>query len=350
MLRLRDREERPIPDRPRIGFIRLDGVGDVVDALEAARAIKARFPEGSLCLVVRKELADFVSKLEFVDEVIPVDLDLYAPTRGLFYSIRSVFRLRRLLLNGRFDIAIEPRGDPRIVLAMLASKIPHRIGVRSAGAGRLLTAATDYTRTILESRHNLSVAGLLGAAPLEDAFQLQTEPDVWQFLVRDYPMLMRPFFLVHSSGTMQSRIWPVERFTAVVEAISASYNLLPVIDGGADAVADAAKIEASSRAEILNLAGKTDLIQFAALSEHARLFVGNNSGPAHIAALSGCPCVVVFGGANDPLVWKPPGEHVVAVANMLECSPCDLRYCPDPRCMLGISVDDVLEAVRRLIG
>ena len=346
----RGRRPAELPPSPRVAFIRLDGVGDVVDSLQAARAVKARFPDGALCLIVQKRVAALISTQPFVDQVLAVDFELYSPATGLFRSIRNIFRLRRLLAANRFDIAVEPRGDPRIILAMWASGIPVRIGVRSAGAAFLLTASCDYTRSIPEAAHNLLVASLLGVKEPEEPFRLEAGPEVWESLLGDYPMLRRPFFVVHSSGTMQTRIWPVERFAEALDAIAERYGLLPVIDGGSDCLPDAEKMTRLCRAQILNLAGKTDLVQLCALTSHARLFLGNNSGPAHIAAYSGCPTVIVFGGANDPAVWKPPGEHVAAVANMLDCSPCDLRFCPDPKCMTGISVADVLEAVDKLLS
>ena len=165
-----------LPTNPRIAFIRLDGIGDVMAALPAAEALKARFPKGALTLVVRKQLAEVLKELPFVDEVLTADFDLYGSRLGLVRSIVSTFRIRKLLKTAHFDIALEPRGDPRVIIAMRSCRIPVRIGVRSAGAGFLLSASLDYLRDMPETEHNLRVAALVGAEAEANPVRLTPDP------------------------------------------------------------------------------------------------------------------------------------------------------------------------------
>jgi len=338
-----------LPTNPRIAFIRLDGIGDVMAALPAAEAVKARFPKGALTLVVRKQLAEVLKELPFVDEVLTADFDLYASRLGLVRSIASVFWIRKLLKTLHFDIALEPRGDPRVIIAMRSARIPVRIGVRSAGAGFLLSASLDYLRDMPETEHNLRVAALVGAEAQPNPVRLTPDPGIVSSMLEKHPQLREPFFAVHPSASIPTKAWPGERYAEAIHAVAIKHGLAAVLVGGPDDVACAEAIAESSRSPTLDLAGKTDLRELIALLSQARLFIGNDSGPAHLAARVGIPTAIVFGGTNDASVWRPPGENVAIISHSVDCSPCELRSCPNPKCLLQISAGDVIRAVDQLL-
>jgi len=339
-----------LPKEPRIAFVRLDGIGDVMAALPAAKALKARFPNGTLTLVVREQLVGILDRLPFVDEVLPVDFDLYASRPSLARSIASISRLRNLLNTSHFDVALDPRGDPRVIVAIWLSGIPVRIGVRSAGAGFLLSVSLDYLRDMPETEHNLKVTALLVAEARLRPVQLMPDRGIISSLLETYSQLREPFFAVHPSASIPTKVWPQERFARAIDAIAGKHGLLAVLVGGPGDVACAGAIAESSRSPMLNLAGKTDLRELVALLSQARLFLGNDSGPAQLAAYVGIPAATIFSGTNDVSVWRPPGENVAIISHRVDCSPCELRSCPDPRCLLEISLDDVLYAVDHLLA
>ena len=339
-----------LPKNPKIAFIRLDGIGDVMAALPSAKALKARFPTGTLTLVVREQLAGILDRLSFVDEVLLADFDLYASRPGLVRSIGYTSRLRKLLKTSHLDVVLEPRGDPRVIIAMWLSRIPARTGVRSAGAGFLLSASLDYLRDVPETEHNLKVAALLGAEARLRPVQLAPDPGIISSLLETYSQLRKPFFVVHPSASIPTKVWPQERFAQAIDAIAGKHGLHAVLVGGPGDVACAAAIADSSRSPTLNLAGKTNLKELSALLSHGRLFLGNDSGPAQLAAYLGIPTAIVFSGTNDVSVWRPPGENVAIISHRVDCSPCELRSCPYPRCLLEIGVDDVLGAVDHLLA
>lgn len=341
---------RDVPENPHIALIRLDGIGDVMAALPAARALRKRFPEGRLTMIVRDPAVELLDGLPFVDEALGVDFDLYSHQTRLLHSLRCAARLRRMLLKGRYDVAIEPRGDPRIIAALWASGVPMRIGVRSAGAGFLLNSAADYARDIPEAEHNLAVIAALAPDAKLERVRLVPDPEAVEMLFARHTELHKPFFAVHPSASMQTKVWPAERFAEVIEGVSEKWGLLPVIVGGNDARGPAEEIAARIGSDQLNLVGKTTLKQLVALLSRASLFVGNDSGPGQLAAYSGCPTVMVFSGTNDPHVWRPPGDNVAAISHHVECSPCERRHCDDPKCLLQVTVDDVLRGIETVLA
>ena len=149
--------------------------------------------------------------------------------------------------------------------------------------------------------------------------------------------------------------WPVEKFIAAASEIQKRTNCIWLIFGGKADAAIANRIESAIRAirtsAIRNLAGKTSLRELMALLKLCRVLLTNDSGPMHVAAALGTPVVVPFGSTSPELTGPGlPGDprHRLLKSDA-PCSPCFLRECPiDFRCMNGISVERVVEAVLRV--
>jgi ADP-heptose:LPS heptosyltransferase len=103
------------------------------------------------------------------------------------------------------------------------------------------------------------------------------------------------------------------------------------------------------RAGAVDLTGRTSLGGFAALLASAALLVGNDSGPAQLAAAVGCPAVTVF-LAGDPARWSPPDPRYRALTAGVPCQPCGHQVCPiDFRCALGLDPVRVAAEAGRLL-
>lgn len=143
-----------------------------------------------------------------------------------------------------------------------------------------------------------------------------------------------PPFVLHPGSGGAHKVWPADRFAAVARAL-AEHGPVVVTRGPADPEPTAL---ASAGARIHPPVGLRDL---AALYAGVRLFVGNDSGPAHLAAAVGCPTIAVF-GPTDPRIWAPRGSRVAVVAG----SP-DLP--PESR-LESVTTEAVLESANRLIS
>jgi heptosyltransferase-2 len=145
--------------------------------------------------------------------------------------------------------------------------------------------------------------------------------------------------------------WPIERFIAAAREIQQRTNCTWLILGGQADVALAEQIASAIRSPqsaIRNLSGQTSLCELMALLKSCRVLLSNDTGPMHVAAALGTPVVVPF-GSTSPEITGPglPGDtrHQLLRSDV-PCAPCFLRECPiDFRCMNGISVERVVEAV-----
>jgi heptosyltransferase-2 len=143
--------------------------------------------------------------------------------------------------------------------------------------------------------------------------------------------------------------WPIERFIAAAKEIQRRTNCAWVLYGGKNDVAFTNPIESAlGGATIFNLAGKTSLRELMALLKRCQVFLTNDTGPMHVAAALGVPMVAIFGSTSPELTGPMSADEtkLKIVRSDVSCSPCFLRECPiDFRCMKGISVEQVVEAV-----
>jgi ADP-heptose:LPS heptosyltransferase len=142
------------------------------------------------------------------------------------------------------------------------------------------------------------------------------------------------------------RRWPAERFIALGHWLQETYGAHIVIFAARGEMELAGRIERGlEKARTLNLAAQTTIRQMAAVLRHCRLFIGNDSGPIHLAAGAGVP-VVGFYGPGEFERFRPWGQDHEAIRLGLPCSPCSQNCVfADPRCIRGISLDQAQEII-----
>jgi ADP-heptose:LPS heptosyltransferase len=108
---------------------------------------------------------------------------------------------------------------------------------------------------------------------------------------------------------------------------------------------------------VVNLCGRLNPRESAAALERVEMFLGHDSGPMHLAAAVGTPCVAVFAARNIPRQWFPLGKRETAaqhtvIYHQVECGGCGLETCVEQRkrCLMSVTVDEVMKAVKQRIG
>lgn len=153
-------------------------------------------------------------------------------------------------------------------------------------------------------------------------------------------------------ASFSHKAWPLDRFLAVCRGLRTQQDLRFVVIGSQAERGLGEVLAAELGDDCLNLAGATNLMQLAALLERSRLYLGNDSGPAHLAAALGCACVTIFSGIEPAGLWEPFGQAPGAVRHPVPCSPCfSFTRCPlgTEECTRAISVATVLERCRRIL-
>jgi heptosyltransferase-2 len=259
----------------------------------------------------------------------------------------------------------------------LTQAVPPRTGVvkmqkRSVNEIQRLVAADVSRRTIPEtgaftsaaaSGHQiheyLHLAAVLGANPEPLAPQLFVSSVEIEAVKKKFGLgqITQPFFGLNPGAEYgPAKRWPVELFIAAAREIQKRTNCAWLIFGGRKDAVVAGQIESAignQQPAIFNLAGKTSLRELMSLLKACRVLLTNDSGPMHAAAALGTPVVVPFGSTSPELTGPGlpgDGRHCLLKSDA-PCSPCFLRECPiDFRCMTGITVERVVEAVLNCSG
>jgi ADP-heptose:LPS heptosyltransferase len=158
----------------------------------------------------------------------------------------------------------------------------------------------------------------------------------------------RAYVVMHPASVMVTKRWPPERFAEIARGLGARGFTTVVTSGpGEEAVANQVAEETKG---IVVLSGLT-IPELAELIRGARLYLGNDSGPMHLAAAVGTPVVAVWGSSNSRR-WRPWNVDHRVVQNPFECNPCPGYRClvaDSPLCIESVTVEQVNAAVDELL-
>ena len=158
-------------------------------------------------------------------------------------------------------------------------------------------------------------------------------------------------FVAVSVGTkMQAKDWGLENWRELVGRVREEWPEMRVVMVGA--VEEFAASEFVLGGAGLNLCGRLTVRESAAVLGMARLFVGHDSGPMHLAAAVGTRCVAVFSARSLPRLWFPFGSGHEVIYHQVECMGCRLETClvEGKKCLVSIGVEEVVGAVGRVLG
>ena len=360
------------PQFKRILAVKLADLGDLLAVTPALQAIRAAHPSAQIDLLVPPASAELLGDAPFIDRIITFDKFAFDSLRSVLnpLSVARSFLFLLKLRRTRYDaVAIFHHftmrwGAVKFAMLALATGAKIRAGLDN-GRGLFLSRRVADTGfgAMHEIDYWLQVASLLGADPYggwrPKLPVSQADREEAGTLLASLGGNNGPLVAVHpgAGAYSRARIWPVEGFGEVARNLIRAYNARIVIVGGPDEVDSAAKLESLiGEGVVLNLAGRTGIHETAAVLERCDLFVGNDSGPMHIAAAMGVPVVAIFGPSNSQAwgPYTPPLENSKhrIVSRDLPCMPCFYRHhslglregCGPRPCLTGLSASAVLTA------
>jgi heptosyltransferase-2 len=363
-----------LPPASRILVRGTNWLGDAVMTTPALLRLREKFPGAHVALLTPEKLSDLWLHHPAVNETIS------------FSGSENVFAIAKRLRAGKFDLALVLPNSPRSALEVFLAGIPQRIGYarpwrtffltqtvapradavkmqkRSLGEINSIIADNSKLKTQISkpapSAHQiheyLHLAAALGASPKPLAPQLFVALEEIEATRRKFGLakIAGPIFGLNPGAEYgPAKRWPVEKFIVTAKEIQQRTNCAWILLGGKGDMPLCERISSeiqNSKFKIQNLAGQTSLRELMSLLKVCRVLLTNDTGPMHVAAALGTPVVVPFGSTSPELTG--PGLPGDARNHLLKsdapCSPCFLRECPiDFRCMNGISVEQVIQAV-----
>lgn len=240
-----------------------------------------------------------------------------------------------------------------------------REGFWAGSFTHLYPAQSDPQRHTVET--NLDALRVLGIEPAAADKRVTLVPGAAaearvEQLLAQHGLQAGRFVHVHPASRWAFKCWPADRVAAVCNALAAK-GLAIVLTSAPDAGEKAlvAEVRAAHRlgaapAPAVDLSGQLSLKDLAALTARARLFVGVDSAPMHMAAAMGTPVVAIFGPSGDREwgPWDPMhGGHRVVASNSHPCRPCGMAGCNDSKvsqCLTTLPVAQVLSACEELLA
>jgi heptosyltransferase-2 len=352
--------------------------------LPTMQRLRERFPKTKITLLTQEKLQDLWRSQPSIDEVISLD------------PSENPWTVGRRLRPAQFDTALIFPNSGRSALEAWVAGIPNRVGYGSRWRRWLLTDAVRFPNQFVrlhkrsgaevkrlvhdgasseasrlartathQIHHYLHLAAALGCDPSPVAPRLEIEQSEVDLTLTQLGELgnrsaIGPsgretswLGLNTSAAYGPAKCWPIDRFAAVVRAVSASLDCIWLNFGTNSSEEQVGQLNKLTDGKVINLAGKTSLRQFMSLLKRCRVLLTNDSGPMHLAAALGTPVIVPFGSTSPELTGPGlggEGGHTILRANA-PCSPCFRRTCPiDFRCMTGISVEQVVAAVHRTLA
>ena len=280
-------------DTPHILICRLSAIGDCILTLPVLCALRAQFPEARLVWVAEPAGAILLSGHRCLDELIVIP-------KGILKSPHRWPSLRAQLRHQKFDVALDAQGLTKSAFIAWLSGAPQRIGF-AAPRGRefsrwlnrqLIKPTTEH---IIDA--HLQLLRPLGISAPAVEFQLPvsvvSEARVDELLAKLH--LGCDFVLINSGAGWDSRLWPPQRFGKVAKLLGQRYQLPSlVVWAGPRERAWAETIVGNSGGHAV-VAPETNLPELVSISRRARLFLGSDTGPLHIAGAVGTPCVSLHG-------------------------------------------------------
>jgi ADP-heptose:LPS heptosyltransferase len=284
------------PSRQRILVIKLGALGDVVQVMGAASAIRAYYRDAEIIFLTTRPYADLARRAPHFDAV-------WIDERPGWSDPAGWWRLARRLRRAGFARVYDFQTRARTAVYYLMMGRPEWSGTAPGASHPHNNPARDQLHTLDRQEEQLRMAGLVGPIPLPDLAWAATVPPRF-VLPRDHVLL-----IPGGSPHRPQKRWPLERYMALAARIGAA-GMVPVVIGAA-AEQPLGRAIAAAVPQTCDLTGRTELGDIAALARQARRTIGNDTGPMHLAVAAGSPATVLYSAASDPALTAPRGNDVV---------------------------------------
>jgi len=285
---------------PRILVIKLGALGDFVQAMGPAAAIRAHHREARITLLTTAPFAELASRAPYFDEV-------WVDERPRLLALRGVLALRRRLRAAGFARIYDLQTSDRSSFyhrLMGPGRRPEWSGIAASASHPHDNPERDQMHTLDRQADQLRRVGIAAVPPPDISWAAD---DVARFALPPAFVILVPGGAPHRPA----KRWPSERYAELAVRIAAA-GVVPVVIGGPGEVPLGAAIAAACPAA-RDLTGRTSFGDIVGIALLARRAIGNDTGPMHLIVAAGCPATVLYSDASDPALTQPRGRDVVVL-------------------------------------
>jgi len=337
--------------RKKILVIKVSALGDVVLSVPSLKALRKKFPEAVIKVLVGLSSSDILRGCPYVDERIVYDP--HSRDAGFRGLARAAARLRR----EDFDISVDLQNNRASHILSFLGAIPLRYGYSNGKLGFLLNRGlADNRRDSTDPvSHQFRTLDLMGIKYDGEELELwpSREDEEWAraFLAEHWIGKKQTLVGINvgSSTRWKSKRWEPPYVSILCDELARRFNIRPVLTGSNNDVEEASRIARHSQARPIISCGKTELLELAALIRHCALYITTDSAPMHIAAAMKVPFIALF-GPTDAARHAPKDPNSRILSAGVKCSPCYKPTCKkDHICMKSIKPHNVVEAAEEML-
>lgn len=338
----------------RVLLVRLRSIGDTVLTTPSLFALKRFLPRASIDILLEDWVAPVLDGFPHVDNVITLERK----------STSARARVARQLRANHYDVVYNLHGGSTATLLTRATGAKHRVGYKTYQYARLhnhlspsssLLWGRDKTHSV---EQQLALLGWTGV-PVSDrpSTQLKVTPQASAAIatrLRVAGLSDVPFAVIHPAAAFATKQWAADKFGLLAADLrKKGLAVVAITTANEKPVIDELNTNITNPAEAFT---DLSLPEITALLARARVFVGNDSGIAHIAAAVRAPTVVIFGSSNTAH-WRPwtpslSSSAAEVVLEEMDCQPCHGYFCEkfdEPECIKRVPVERVIAATERVL-
>lgn len=338
-------------DKPRnILIIKPSALGDIVQALPAVCSLTKSFSEARISWFVRPEFAPLIENNPCVDEIIYFDRKTLGKWWYSPHAFKKLYLLIKQLRRGRFDVAFDFQGLFRSALFGWLSGASRRFGMADSRE----FAHILYTDTVKKDEKSvhlvdyfLKIVSMAGADISEVKFELSPDTQALQQvdkLLDKYGADKENYVVLVPGSTVESKCWPVKSFAGLADKIASKFSSTIIATGVAAEKGVVEQLQKATEAQVLDFAGITSIPQLVGLLSKAKVVIGNDTGPAHIASALGVCMVLIFGHTNPGRVG-PYGQPEAVAAIDADSRGTDVESSESRHEIINVTVEEVFKKV-----
>lgn len=331
-------------------------IGDAIMSTPAVRTIRENFPESEITMLVHPWVSDVFRYSPRVDRLIIYE------KKGVHKGLKGMLRLAGELRQEQFDCAILLQNAFEAALISKLAGIPVRGGYTTDGRGLLLTHGVQKEPELIK-KHEVHYY-----QRIMRGLQMKSSVNELELFIPGNQIDAAKQRLEKMAGSLRdtgpligfnpgaafgpAKRWPAEKFADLANQLCRKTGGTILLFGSAadqETATDILSAVAQSQ-RLIDLTGRTTLIEAMALIGECDAFVTNDSGLMHVAAARHTPMVAIF-GSTDHVATGPYSDNATIIRKPLPCSPCKKPKCPEKhfRCMKLITSDEVCKAVIDLL-